>query len=68
VLPDTVADVPARLGIRSVRYVGLCDDRHSTRLAASQAELGGEACAMDDPHFLMTSSVIREFTAGREHL
>jgi deoxyribodipyrimidine photolyase-related protein len=67
-LSDTVADVLVRLGIRSVQYVDPCDDWLSTRLAASLAERGIEAGVLDDPHFLTPSSVIREFTAGREHL
>ncbi len=69
-LSDTaaVADVLARLRIRSVRYVDPCDDWLSTRLAASLAERGIEAGVLDDPHFLTPSSVIRDFTAGRERL
>lgn len=57
-----------RLRIRSVQYVDPCDDWLSTRLAAALEEHGIAATVLDDPHFLTPSSVVRDFSAGKDRL
>ncbi len=69
-LPDTaaIAAVLNDLGIRSVQYVDPCDDWLATRLAAALERQGIAAVVLDDPHFLTPTSVMRDFTAGKDRL